>query len=152
MTKTIVIGSDHAGYPMKEYLKKELGALGYTFEDKGTHSEDSCSAADFAWAVAEEVAAHPGEKRGIIICATGIAVSVAANKVKGICAALVSDLFTAHATREHNDTNVLCMGQRVIANNMAFEIAKVWLTTEALGGKYADRRKSIAAYEEKHMK
>lgn len=152
MTKTIVIGSDHAGYPMKEFLKAELGALGYTLEDKGTYKEESCSAADYAWAVAEEVAAHPNEKRGILICGTGIAVSVAANKVKGIYAALVGDLFTAKLTREHNDTNVLCMGQRVIANNMALEIAKVWLETEALGGKYEERRKSLADYEELHMK
>ena len=154
MAQKIVIGSDHAGFPMKGFLIGKLQEAGYEVEDMGTHSEASCNAAPIARAVAEAVANAEAkdEVRGILICGTGIAMSMMANKVKGAYAALVHDLFTARMTRQHNDSNVLCMGQRIIANQMAWEIAQVWLGTEALGGKYAERRDWIRGYEEAHFK
>lgn len=151
MKKTVVIGSDHAGYPMKRFLMRQLEEEGYCVEDKGTHDEASCNTQPYAQAVAEDVAKDEG-KLGILICGTGAAMCIMANKVKGARAVIAHDLFTARMMRTHNDANVLCMGQRVIANNMAWEIAKTWLSYEALGGKYAERRESIAKYEEEHMK
>ncbi len=149
MKPSLVMGSDHAGYAMKEYLKKKLKEQGFTIEDMGTDSEASVDAGIYAIEVAEEVAAHPQEKKGILICGTGIGMSMNANKVNGIRAALVSDLFSAEMTRAHNDANVLCLGARVIAMPMAWEITKVWLKTEHLGGKYAVRVARMMDYEKK---
>ena len=143
MKKTIVIGADHAGYPMKQFLLQQLTEAGCSVEDAGTY--------DDAQKVAEEVAKGEG-KLGILVCGTGAAMCIMANKVKGARAVVVHDLFTARMTRTHNDANILCMGQRVIANCMAWEIAKTWLSYEPLGGKYAERRETIARYEEEHMK
>ena len=147
MKKTIVIGSDHAGYKMKCFLIKQLEDAGYTVEDKGTDSEASVDAGEFAIKVGEEVAAHLDTKVGILICGTGIGMSMMANKVNGIRASLVSDLFSAQMTRAHNNANVLCMGARIIAKTMAWEFTKVWLNTEHLGGKYAKRVEAMMAYE-----
>ena len=152
MKSTIVIASDHAGFRMKEFLKGKLDGAGYQVEDFGTYNEDSTDTAPYAIRVGEEVAANPAKKMGILICGTGLGMSIAANKVNGIRASLVHDLFSAHATREHNDANVLCMGARVISENMGWEIAKVWLTTEAFGpevggGKYRRRVEQIIGYE-----
>lgn len=143
----IVMGSDHAGFRMKEFLKKNLQEAGYTVEDKGTNNEESVDAGIYAIAVGEEVAADPVHKKGILICGTGIGMSMNANKVNGIRASLAADLFSAKMTRAHNDANVLCMGARVIAEAMAWEITKVWLSTEYLGGKYAKRVEHMMAYE-----
>ena len=151
MGKTIVVGSDHAGYPMKRFLMEKLTEAGCTVEDKGTYDEVSCNTQPYAQAVAEEIAAH-GEKLGILVCGTGAAMCIMANKVKGVRAVIAHDLFTAQMIRTHNDANVLCLGQRIIANGMAWEIVRTWLSHEPLGGKYADRRRSIALYEEAHMK
>lgn len=148
MNKTIVIGCDHAGYRMKQFITKQLQDNGYTVENKGTDSEVSVDAGLYAIAVAKEVAAHP-QKRGILICGTGIGMSIMANKVKGIRASLVCDLFSAKMTREHNDANILCMGARVVAEGMAWEFTKVWLDTKPLDGKYAQRVQRIQAYENK---
>lgn len=148
MKETIVIGCDHAGYRMKQFIIKQLQDNGYTVENKGTDGEASVDAGLQAIAVAEEVGAHP-EKRGILICGTGIGMSIMANKVKGVRASLVCDLFSAKMTREHNDANILCLGARVIAESMAWEFTKVWLETTPLGGKYAGRVERIAAYENK---
>lgn len=150
MKKVIVIGADHAGYPLKQFLLRQLEKTGYVVEDAGTNSEESCNTQPYAQKVAEEVVKEQG-KVGILICGTGAAMCMMANKVKGARAVLAHDLFTARMTRTHNDANILCLGQRIIANHMAFEIVKTWLSYEPLGGKYAKRRESIAKYEEEHM-
>ena len=138
--KQIVIGSDHAGYKMKQFLIQQLQDAGYDVEDKGTYSEDSVDAGAYAIKVCEDVANNLDTKYGILICGTGIGMSMMANKVKGIRASLVSDLFSAEMTRAHNDANVLCMGARIISEYMAWEFTKVWLSTEHLGGKYTEPR------------
>jgi len=125
----IPIGSDHGGFELKEYLKEELGKLGYSFKDFGTYSEDSVDYPDFIHPLANSI--QEGEfELGIIMCGTGIGMSIMANKVKGIRAALVHDLFTAEATRLHNDTNILAMGGRVIELSKALKIVDIWLDTD----------------------
>lgn len=148
MKKTIVIGCDHAGFKMKNFLIDKLKEAGYTVEDKGTYSEESVDAGEFAVKVCEDVAANLDTKYGILICGTGIGMSMMANKVKGIRASLVSDLFSAQMTRAHNNANVLCMGARIIAEAMAWEFTKVWLSTEHLGEKYAKRVQAMMDYEQ----
>lgn len=148
MKKTIVIGCDHAGFKMKNFIIEKLKEAGYTVEDKGTYSEESVDAGEFAIKVCEDVAANLDTKYGILICGTGIGMSMMANKVKGIRASLVSDLFSAKMTRAHNNANVLCMGARIIAEAMAWEFTKVWLNTEHLGGKYAKRVEAMMNYEQ----
>lgn len=147
MKKSIVIGCDHAGFKMKQFIIAKLQEAGYTVEDKGTYSEDSVDAGEFAIKVCEDVAAHLDEKFGILICGTGIGMSMMANKVNGIRASLVTDLFSAEMTRAHNNANVLCMGARIISEHMAWEFTKVWLNTEHLGGKYAKRVEAMMNYE-----
>lgn len=146
MVNTVVIGSDHAGFLVKQDLIKRLTANGFVVEDKGTHSEESADFSPIAREVAEAVA-KDDRKQGILVCGTGIGMSIMANKVPGIRAALVHDLFSAKATREHNNTNVLCMGARVISSAMAWEIVSVWLNTDFLGGKHEKRIQYIADYE-----
>jgi ribose 5-phosphate isomerase B len=125
----IALGADHGGYLLKEEIKKHLTTNGYDVTDFGTHSADSTDYNEYALQVAEGVSQGVFE-RGILVCGTGIGMSVMANKVKGIRAALVHDLFTAKATREHNDTNVLTMGGRVIGGGLALDIVDTWLTTD----------------------
>ncbi len=151
MKPIIVMGADHAGWSMKEFLKRKLESEGYTIVDKGTDSEASVDSHDYAVAVGEEVSAAE-HTLGILVCGTGIGMSMTAHKVSGIRASLVSDLFSAQMTREHNAANVLCLGARVIAHQMAWEITKVWLTAEPLGGKYANRVAKMMAYEQSKMK
>ncbi len=124
----IIIGSDHAGFKLKETLKKYLKELNYDHEDVGTNSEESCDYPDFAYKVAKKVAETNG--RGIVICGTGIGSCIAANKVKGIRAALAFDEYTAKMSRQHNNSNVLCMGERTTKENMAKKIVKIWLNTK----------------------
>jgi ribose 5-phosphate isomerase B len=151
MKKIVVIGSDHAGFLTKEYLVQKLTEQGFIIEDKGTDSEASIDFPPIAQMVAEEVAADEN-KKGILVCGTGIGMSIMANKILGIRAALVHDLFSAKATREHNNTNVLCMGARIISSAMSWEITSVWLNTEFLGGKHAKRIQHIADYEKNRAK
>lgn len=125
----VAIACDHGAYEYKEILKKILTDEGYEVTDFGTNSTASCDYADYASAAARSVAAHEND-RGIVLCGTGIGVSIAANKVKGIRCALCSDPLSARLTREHNDSNVLAMGQRIIGEELMKEIAHVWLTTE----------------------
>ncbi len=125
----IAIGADHGGFSHKEAIKEHLIKAGYEVKDFGTYSEDSVDYNDYAIKVAESVRDHKYD-RGILICGTGIGMSVMANKVKGIRAALVHDLFTAEATRLHNDSNVLAMGGRVIELSKALKIVDIWLKTE----------------------
>lgn len=143
----IAIGSDHGGYLLKEEIKKWLSENSYECEDFGTHSTDSCDYPDTAGAVARAVAATPG-RLGIIICGTGIGVSIVANKVKGVRAAHCHDTFSARASREHNDANILTLGERVIGRGLALEIVEVWLKAEFAGGRHQTRVDKICALEE----
>ena len=124
----IAIGSDHGGYALKQAIMAHLDKRGLAYKDFGTYSEASCDYPTYAKAVAHAVANGECE-RGIIICGTGIGVSITANKVPGIRAALCGDCFSAEATREHNDANVLCMGARVVGEGLALKIADIFLDT-----------------------
>ena len=137
--RTIYIGADSAGYYLKEELKGKLAALGYEVEDMGTDSADSCHYPIFASRVCEKVAKAPDTTFGILICGTGIGMSMCANKYNGVRAALCSDTYSARMTREHNDANVLCMGARVIGSCLAEEILLAFLKGVYEGGRHAIR-------------
>ena len=125
----IAIGADHGGYDHKEVIFNHLKDRGFDIVDMGTYSSDSVDYNDFAVKVATGVSSKEYE-RGILICGTGIGMSVMANKVEGIRAALVHDLFTAEATRLHNDSNVLAMGGRIISIELALQIVDIWVDTK----------------------
>lgn len=143
----VAIGSDHAGVELRKEIIAMIEELGMEVEDVGCECTTSVDYPDYAIPVAEKVANGQAD-RGILICGTGIGMSIAANKVKGIRCALVHDLFSAKATRQHNDSNVLAMGERVIGPGLALEIAKVWLTTEYEGGRHGRRVGKISQYED----
>jgi len=145
----VAVASDHGGVNLKNEILNLLDELGFEYEDFGCECGVSVDYPDYALPVAEKVA--KGEfDRGILICGTGIGMSIAANKVKGIRCALCHDVFSAKATREHNDTNVLAMGERVIGPGLAKEIARTWLTTEFTGGRHVKRIEKITEYEKTH--
>ena len=125
----IAVGCDHGALALKNKLVSHLEAKGYEVKDFGTYTLDSCDYPEFAGAAAKAVASGECEK-GIVLCTTGIGVSIAANKVKGIRCALLSDLMTAKLTREHNDTNMMALGAGVVGQMLAFEIVDTWLGTE----------------------
>ena len=135
----IALGCDHAGYPLKEAIKRYLDSIGEAYTDFGTDSEASVDypiyAAKAAHAVADGVC-----ERGILCCGTGIGISIAANKVRGIRAAVCGDAYSTEMTRLHNDANVLCMGARVISEEKALELVHIFLTTQALNEERHQRR------------
>ena len=140
------IGSDHGGYEYKEAVKEHLISLGHEVVDCGCFGTESVDYPDFGIAAAELV--RDGKvDRGIVICTTGIGMSIAANKVRGIRCALCGDLKSAEMTRKHNDTNMLAMGAGIIPLSLALEITDVWLSTEFEGGRHARRIGKITAYE-----
>ena len=139
----VAIGSDHAGFFLKEWLRDLLRDQGLEVEDLGTHDETSVDYVDYARRVAEAVAEGRAE-RGIAICGTGIGTSITANKVPGIRAALCHEGYTARMSREHNDANVLCLGGRVIGRELAGEIARIFLSAEFSGGRHARRVDKIS--------
>ena len=144
----VAIGADHGGFKLKAELTELLQELGMEYTDFGTYSSESIDYPDVAIPVAEAVA--NGEfDRGILICGTGIGIGIAANKVKGIRAALVHDTFSAKATRQHNNSNILTMGERVIGPGLARDIAQIWLDTEFEGGRHENRVCKISDYEVK---
>lgn len=145
----IAVGSDHGGYALKQQILRYLKENGFEYKDYGCFSEQSVDYPDFALPVAEAVAGGEAE-RGILVCGTGIGVSIAANKVPGVRAALCHDCFSAKATREHNDSNVLTMGERVIGSGLALEIVDIWLHTPYAGGRHQVRIDKIAAIEKKY--
>ncbi|AOY75571.1 ribose 5-phosphate isomerase B [Clostridium formicaceticum] len=147
----IAIGSDHGGFPLKEMIKEHLQQKDIEIKDFGTDSEASCNYADFAEAVGEAVVSGTYDK-GILICGTGIGISIAANKIPGIRCALVGDCFSAKATRQHNDTNVLALGARVIGSGLALEIVDAWLGTEFEGGRHQLRIDKITEIEKKYCR
>jgi ribose 5-phosphate isomerase B len=143
----VAIASDHGGVNIRKEIISLMDEMGIQYEDLGCECSTSVDYPDYAIPVAEKVA--NGEvDRGILICGTGIGMSIAANKVKGVRCALVHDMFSAQATREHNDSNVLAMGERVIGPGLAREIARIWLTTEFAGGRHENRVNKIKQYEE----
>ena len=135
----IGIASDHGGFALKTELIKHLEDKGYELKDYGCFSEESCDYPDFAHKVTDAVLSGECDK-GILLCGTGIGMSITANKVKGIRAALCGDCFSAEATRLHNDTNVLCLGARVTGPELAFKIADIFLGTEFSGDERHLRR------------
>lgn len=142
----IICGSDHGGYRYKQTLLAYLKEKGYEVEDVGCFDENSCDYPDYALPVAKAVA----EKRadfGILICGTGIGMSIAANKVKGIRASLCHDVFSAKATRHHNDSNILCMGARVIGEGLMLEIVEAYLSSSFDGGRHEKRVEKISQIE-----
>ncbi len=146
----IAVGSDHAGFELKEYVKGLLLERQETITDVGTDSTDSVDYADFGLKVAELVSRGEAE-RGVLVCGTGIGMSIVANKVKGVRAALVSDLYTAIQSRRHLDANVLVLGGRVIGKGLAEEIVRAWLDTPFEGGRHQKRIDKINAWENSYM-
>ncbi|MBR2077558.1 MAG: ribose 5-phosphate isomerase B [Exiguobacterium sp.] len=144
----IAIGADHGGFNLKKEIVALLEELGHEYKDFGTHSADSIDYPDVAIPVAEAVAAGEFD-RGILICGTGIGIGIAANKVKGIRAALVHDSFSAKATRQHNDSNIMTMGERVIGPGLALDLVTTWLDTDFEGGRHSNRVNKMSAYESK---
>ena len=142
----ISIGSDHGAFAMKEHLKQYLTEQGHQVVDCGTYSTDSCDYADFAKAAAQLVASGDCD-RGIVMCTTGVGISIAANKVRGIRCALCSEPYSAEMTRRHNDANMLAMGGALIGPNMADRIVDVFLGAEFEGGRHARRVGKIMAIE-----
>ncbi len=136
------IGSDHAGYDLKESVKKYLLKKGYQIEDCGTHSTDSVDYPLFAKKVAAAVAAKKTNV-GILICGSGIGMSMAANKVKKIRAAACESEYTAKMSRLHNDSNILCIGSRILSKDKAIKIVNIWLNTQFEGGRHLRRVKAI---------
>lgn len=134
----IAIGSDHGGYLLKEEIKKHLKEKGYEFKDFGTDSTVSCDYPVYAEKVCRAVQSGECEK-GILICGTGIGMSMCANKCKGIRAAVCGDHFSAEFTRKHNNANVLCLGARVIGAGVAMQLVDIFLTTEYEGGRHEKR-------------
>jgi len=142
----IAVGSDHAGYDAKQEVTRMLREHGHEVRDLGAHSRESVDYPDIAVAVSECVARGEAD-RGILVCGTGIGMSITANKVRGIRAALCHDEFTAHAAREHNDANVLAVGARTTAVHAILRIVDMFLTTEFAGGRHAARVQKIADAE-----
>jgi len=143
----VIITGDHAGMTLRNEVKSVLDELGYEYVDVGADCKTSVDYPDYGLSAAERVASGEFD-RGIFICGTGVGISISANKVKGIRCALTHDVFTAKATRQHNDSNVLAMGERVIGPSLAREITKTWLTTEFEGGRHKNRIDKITAYEQ----
>lgn len=143
----IIMGADHGGFELKEAVKKHLEETGdYQITDFGTFSTESVDYAEIAFKVGSAVAADK-DTLGILCCGTGIGISLAANKVKGIRAACCSDYFSAKFTRAHNDANILCMGGRVLGAGLAVEMVDVFLNTSFEGGRHQRRVDQITAIE-----
>lgn len=142
----IGIGSDHGGYTLKEHIKKMLEEKGIEVKDFGTHSTDSVDYPDIAKAVCKSITNGECEC-GILICGTGIGMSIAANKIKGIRAAHVTDSYSARMTKEHNNANVICLGERITGIEIANDIVNAYLNAEFAGGRHEKRVSKLMALE-----
>lgn len=149
VSRKIAIASDHRGVALKKILIDSLTEKGYAVKDFGPQSDESVDYPDFAVKAAESVAKGESDS-GIVICNSGIGMSISANKVKGIRAALCHDLESAKASRQHNNANVLALGAAVVPGGLAKEIALTWLTTPFEGGRHEKRVGKISSYEQKH--
>lgn len=146
MVLKVAIGSDHGGFELKEEIKKYFEEQGIEYEDFGTFSTDSVDYPDIAFLVSDSVT--KGENPlGILVCGTGIGMSIAANKVPGIRAALVSDVYSAKMAREHNDSNILVLGGRVTGKSLALYIVETFLATDFAGGRHSGRLQKITERE-----
>jgi ribose 5-phosphate isomerase B len=147
----LALGSDHGGFNLKEKVKEYLDKLEVNYDDLGTYNSDSTDYPDYAKKVAEAVVKGEYEK-GILICGTGIGIGIAANKVPGIRAALCHDTFSARYAREHNDANILVMGERVVGYGLALDIVKTWLEAEFEAGRHLRRVEKIKEIEKEYLK
>lgn len=147
----IALGADHGGFHLKEEIKGLLDEMGLSYHDFGTFSTESVDYPDLAAIVGKAVASGEYE-RGMLFCGTGIGISIAANKIPGVRAALVHDVFSAKATRSHNNSNILAMGERVIGFGLAREVVKAWLGAEFEGGRHSTRVDKITAIEAEFCK
>lgn len=147
----IALGCDHGGLNLKQEVAKYLETENIEFKDFGTYTDESCDYPDIALPVAEAVVAKEFDF-GILICGTGIEIGIAANKVPGIRAALCSDTFSAHATREHNDANILILGERVVGKGLAIDIVSTFLNSKFEGDRHARRINKITEIEKKYSK
>jgi ribose 5-phosphate isomerase B len=143
----VAIGSDHGGFDLKEAVSAVIRELGHEVVDKGVHDRTSVDYPDFAAKVAEAVVTGECE-RGVLICGTGIGMSIAANKVPGIRAALCNEIFSAQMAREHNDANILCLGARVVGPSVAEGIVRAYFTSSFAGGRHANRVAKLKALDE----
>ena len=143
----IAIACDHAGYRLKQWIMKNLDEQDIPYKDFGTYSEESCEYPAYAEAVSKAVAAGEYDK-GILVCGTGIGMCIAANKIKGIRAAVCSDCYSAELARRHNDANILTLGERVVGTGLAMKIVDTFLGTPFEGGKHARRVEMIHELEE----
>lgn len=144
----LAMASDHGGIHLKNHLKAYLQAKGIEIIDHGTYDEESCDYPDFAAKLCRDLTSGAsGAQRGILVCGTGIGISIAANKCKGIRAALCADVFSAKMSREHNNANVLCLGERTTGVGLAEMITDTWLETEFAGGRHERRVNKIMALE-----
>ncbi|MFZ1863777.1 MAG: ribose 5-phosphate isomerase B [Polyangiales bacterium] len=146
MPKVLVVGSDHAGLALKRELAQLAAELGFEVRDLGTHSADSTDYPDYAHRVAGAVAR--GEGLGLLVCGTGIGMSMAANRHEGVRAAACSDAYSAMMSRQHNDSNVLCVGARVVGAGLAAEILKAFLSGRFEGGRHERRVRKIEPSDE----
>ena len=142
----IAIGCDHGGYQLKQAVIRHLADRGIDFHDFGTYSEESCDYPDYGEAVGRAVASGECE-RGIVVCGTGIGISIAANKVRGVRCALCGDCFSAQMAREHNDANVLALGARVLGAGLALKIVDTFLDSAFAGGRHERRVAKLMAIE-----
>jgi len=147
----IGLACDHGGFELKEELKTFLKSMGIDSIDMGTFSEDSVDYPDFGILVAEKVSRKELEK-GILICGTGIGMSIVANKFPGVRAALANDLYSSRFSREHTDANILVIGGRIVGRDLAKEIVKIWLETPFAGGRHKRRLEKIEALEREKFK
>jgi ribose 5-phosphate isomerase B len=143
----ISIASDHAGLELKDYIKEYLTGKGHEVEDFGTYSKDSCDYPDFARPCAQSVA-NKSSELGILVCYTGIGMSMCANKVKGIRAALVTSVENAHLTKEHNNANILCLGAKDTPQDLALNIVDEFVNTPFAGGRHERRVNKLMETEE----
>lgn len=127
----LIIASDHGGFRLKSELVELLKKAGHEVEDIGTHSDARCDYPDLAHAVARSILGGKGAERGILVCGTGVGMSIAANRHAGIRAVVCSDTYTAKLSRDHNDSNVLCIGERVLGSGLAWEVVSTWLAEPA---------------------
>jgi len=147
----IGLACDHGGFELKEELKAFLKSIGAELIDLGTFNEDSVDYPDYGILVAEKISKGELEK-GILICGTGIGMSIVANKFPKVRAALANDLYSSRCSREHNDANILIIGGRIVGKELAKEIVKIWLDTPFVGGRHKRRLEKIKALERKNFK
>lgn len=144
LKKSIVIGCDHAGLDLKNKLIAFLNEIGYEVKDIGTYTKDSCHYPQIAKNLVMEIL-NKNFEQGILVCGTGIGMSMMANRFNGVRAAVVSDTCSAKMSKSHNNSNVLCLGERILGEELAKDIVKIWLETEFVGGRHSQR---IAMFDE----